>query len=181
MALDDFVIIVNTYDNVDDALADYDAARALYEEWDLGDTYDAAVVTHRDDGKVKIVKRHEQPVIQGGVAGLGIGLAVGALSALFPAVAIGAGLAWGAGGGLVLGAITGHVAGGVSRKDLKELGDELDAGQSAVLIVAAEDVQARVDAALTRGRKILKKQLKADKKEVEAAIAEANAEAAAAA
>jgi len=179
MALDSYVIIINSYDNVDDALADYDAARELYEDWDLGDTYDAAVVTHREDGKVRIVKRHEQPVVQGGVAGLGIGLAVGALSALFPAVAIGAGLAWGAGGGLVLGAVTGHIVGGVSRKDLKELGEELDDGHSAVLIVAAEDVQARVDAALTRGNKIVKKQLKADSKELEAAIAEANSTSAA--
>lgn len=176
MPMDTFVIIINTYDNTDDALADYDAARTLYQSWDLGDTYDAAVVTRRDDGKVRIVKRHEQPVVQGGVAGLGIGLAVGALSALFPAVVIGTGLAWGAGGGLVLGALTGHVVGGVSRKDLKELGEELDSGQSAVLIVAAEDVEARVDAALSRGNKILKKQLKADNKELEKAIAEAKAE-----
>lgn len=174
MALDSFTIIINSYDNVDDALADYDAAKELYRTWDLADTYDAAVVTHREDGKVKIVKRHEQPVVQGGAAGLGIGLAVGALSALFPAVVIGAGLAWGAGGGLVVGALAGHVVAGLSRKDLKELGEHLDEGHSAVLIVAAEDVEARVDEALSRGSKLLKKELKADRKELEAALAEAS-------
>jgi uncharacterized membrane protein len=177
MPFDTFVLIANTYDELDDALADYEAARHLYLEWGVADTYDAAVITRSDEGKVKIAKHHEEPAVQGGVAGLGVGLAVGALFALFPAIGIGAGLAVGGAGGAALGAFGGHVVAGLSRHDLKELGEHLDAGQSGLLIVAAEDVEARIDAALTRGARVVKKQLRADEKELEALVDAALAEA----
>jgi len=172
MAADTYLVVTNTYDNVDDAIADYEAARELWREG-VGDTYDAAVVTHRENGKVKIVKHHEQPTIQGSVIGLGAGLAVGALVALFPAVAIGAGLVVGGAAGLGLGALAGHVAGGMSRGDLKELGELLDEGDSGLLIVAAQDTEARLDEAIKHGKKVIKKQLKSDQKDLEAALDEA--------
>jgi uncharacterized membrane protein len=167
MALDTFVVIANTYDDLNDALADYEAARRLYTDWGVADTYDAAVVTRSERGKVRIAKHREEPAVQGGVAGLGVGLAVGALFALFPAIGIGAGLVAGGAGGAALGAVGGHVVAGLSRHDLKELGEHLDEGQSGLLIVAAEDVEARVDAALTRGARVLKKQMRADEQELE--------------
>ena len=172
MAADTYLVVTNTYDNVDDALADYDAARELWREG-VGDTYDAAVVTHRENGKVKIVKHHEQPTIQGSVIGLGAGLAVGALVALFPAVAIGAGLVIGGAAGFGLGALAGHVAGGMSRGDLKELGELLDEGDSGLLVVAGQDTEARLDEAIKRGKKVVKKQLRSDQKDLEAALDEA--------
>jgi uncharacterized membrane protein len=92
MALDTFVLVAAQYDNEEDALADCDAVKAVYKELDIIDTYDAAVVSKDADGKVKIVKRHEQPTRDAAKGGLGLGLAVGALVALFPAVGIGAGL-----------------------------------------------------------------------------------------
>ena len=179
MALDTFLVIANTYDNVDDAVADYEAVLDVWKTTDLGDTFDAAVVTHNDDGQVKIVRRHEQPTIQGSELGLGVGLAVGALAALFPAIGIGAGLLVGAAGGAGLGALAGHVAGGMSRGDLKDLGELLDDGQSGLLVVAAQDSEARIDEAVTRGKKAVKKQLRADEKDLEAAVDEAVEEAAA--
>ena len=45
MALDTFVLVAAQYDNQEDALADYDAVRAVYKELDIIDTYDAAVVS----------------------------------------------------------------------------------------------------------------------------------------
>jgi hypothetical protein len=38
------------YDDVDDALADYEAAHTLWREG-VADTYDAAVVTHKETAK----------------------------------------------------------------------------------------------------------------------------------
>jgi uncharacterized membrane protein len=172
VAEDTYLIVTNTYDNVDDALADYEAARTLWREG-VGDTYDAAVVTHRENGKVKIVKHHEQPTERAAAIGLGAGLAVGALVALFPAVAIGAGLAVGGAAGLGLGALAGHVAGGMSRGDLKELGELLDKGDSGLLIVAAQDTEARLDEVIKHGNKIVKKQLRSDEKDLESALDEA--------
>jgi uncharacterized membrane protein len=75
--------------------------------------------------------------------------------------------------GLGLGALAGHVAGGMSRGDLKELGELLDKGDSGLLIVAAQDTEARIDEVLKHGNKIVKKQLRSDEKDLEAAIDEA--------
>ena len=61
MAIDTLVAYVGVYANVDDALADYDAIHALHMEAGLIDAYDAAVIERKDDGKVKIVKKHETP------------------------------------------------------------------------------------------------------------------------
>ena len=162
MALDTFVLIASQYAMEEDALEDYDAVRAVYEDLGIIDTYDAAVVTKRSDGKVEIVKRVEEPTRQGAVAGLAVGLAVGALVALFPAVAIGAGLAIGGAAGAALGATAGHVAAGMSRSDLKELGELLDAGTSGLVVVAATDVEDRVEAAIQHGKDIVKKQVQID-------------------
>jgi uncharacterized membrane protein len=93
MAMDTFTLIASQYALEEDALEDYDAVRAAYEDLGIIDTYDAAVVTKGPDGKVRIVERIEEPTRHGAIAGLAVGLAVGALVALFPAVALGAGLA----------------------------------------------------------------------------------------
>jgi hypothetical protein len=50
VAADTLLVVTNTYDNVDDAIADYEAAQALWREG-VSDTYDAAVVTHRETAK----------------------------------------------------------------------------------------------------------------------------------
>ena len=152
MALDTFVVLAASYDSEDAAVADYDAVHDIYVESGLIDTYDAAVISRHDDGKVKIVKKHEQPTRQGAWGGLGIGLVGGALVALFPAVGIGAGLLWGGAGGAGLGALAGHVAAGMSRSDLKDLGELLDEGQSGLVVVAATDVEERVRGGAQAGR-----------------------------
>ena len=162
MALDTFTLIASQYAFEEDALADYDAVRAAYEDAGLIDTYDAAVVTKEPNGNVKIVKKVEEPTRQGAIGGLAVGLAVGALVALFPAVAIGAGLAVGGAAGAAIGATAGHIAAGMSRSDLKDLGELLDAGTSGLMVVAATDMEAHVEAAIQRGKDIMKKQVQLD-------------------
>ena len=130
MAIDTFMAYVGVYDSVSDADADYDLVKDLHTKEGLIDAYDAAVVERRPDGKVKITKKHETPTRVGGVLGGGVGLATGLVVALFPFAAIGGGLlAVTTGGGAVLGALAGHAAAGMSRRDLKELGEHLDACQ----------------------------------------------------
>ena len=162
MALDTFTLIASQYALEEDALDDYDAVRAAYEDLGVIDTYDAAVVTKDSKGKVKIVKKVEEPTRQGAVGGLAVGLAVGALVALFPAVAIGAALAVGGAAGAAIGATAGHVAAGMSRSDLKDLGELLDAGTSGLVVVAATDMEAQVEGAIQRGKDIMKKQVQLD-------------------
>lgn len=173
MALDTFIVLAASYPAEDDAIADYQAVHDLYVTSGLIDTYDAAVITRGADGKVKVVKKHEQPTRQGAWGGLGVGLVGGALIALFPAIGIGAGLLFGGAGGAGLGALAGHVAAGMSRSDLKELGELLDDGQSGLVVVAASDLDARVEALLAHAAKVTKKELRADEKALEKEIDEA--------
>jgi uncharacterized membrane protein len=167
MAIDTFFAFVGVYADVDAAKADYDAVKALHSEADLIDAYDAAIVEKRDDGKVKIVKKHETPTRVGGVAGGGIGLATGLVIALFPAAAIGTGLLAGTtAAGAALGAWAGHAAGGMSRSDLKDLGEALDSGTAGLVVVGVSDMESKIDAAMKGAEKVEKKQLEADAEEL---------------
>ena len=168
MAIDTLFVVVGVYGTVDDANADYELVGDLHTEAGLIDAYDAAVIQRRDDGKVKIARKHETPTRVGGVLGGGVGLATGLVVALFPFAAIGGGLlAATAAGGTALGALAGHAAAGMSRDDLKELGESLDAGQAGLVVVGASDMEAKVEREMRRAEKIQKKQLKADVAELE--------------
>jgi uncharacterized membrane protein len=169
MAVDTFVAYVGVYDNTADADADYEAVKELHTKAGLIDAYDAAVIERRADGKVKITKKHETPTRVGGVLGGGAGLATGLVVALFPFAAVGGGLlAVATGGGAVLGAVAGHAAAGMSRKDLKELGEHLDVGQAGLVVVAVSDTGAEIERAMKQARKIEARQLKADSAAIEA-------------
>lgn len=168
VAIDTLFIYGGIYADVDGALADYDAVKDLHTKAGLLDAYDAAVIERRDGGRVKIVKKHETPTRVGGVLGGGIGLATGLVVVLFPAAAIGGGLLLGTtAGGALLGSIAGHAAAGMSRNDLKELGEHLDAGQAGLVVVAVADMEAKVAAAMKRAEKVQTKQLKADQQALE--------------
>lgn len=169
MAVDTFMVFVGVYASDEDAEADYALVKELHVKEDLMDAYDAAVISKGDNGKVKITKKHETPTRVGGVLGGGIGLATGLVVALFPFAAIGGGLiAATTGGGALLGAVAGHAALGMSRHDLKELGESLDAGQAGLIVVGVADMGARVEEAMKRAEKIEKKELKADSEAIEA-------------
>jgi len=169
MAVDTFLAYVGVYNNPADADADYQAIKELHTKEHLIDAYDAAVVERRADGKVKITKKHETPTRVGGVLGGGVGLATGLVIALFPFAAIGGGLlAVTTGGGAVLGAVAGHAAAGMSRKDLKELGEHLDAGQAGLVVVAVSDMGAKIEREMKRAGKVEARELKADNASIEA-------------
>lgn len=168
MAFDTLMVFVGVYDEVDDAEADYQLVKDLHTEAGLIDAYDAAVVARGEDGKAKIVKKHETPTRVGGVLGGGVGLATGLVVALFPFAAVGGGLLVGtAAGGAILGAVAGHAAAGMSRHDLKELGEQLDAGTAGLIVVAVSDMGAKVEQAMKRAAKLEQKELQADTDEIE--------------
>lgn len=174
MSLDTYVLLANQYDSEADAIADFDAVRKLYTGTGIIDTYDAAVITHAADGKVNIIKRVEEPTRHGGAMGLAIGLAVGAVITLFPPLGLSIGTALLGGGaiGAGAGAVVGHVARGMRRSDLKDLGEFFDKGKSGLLVAAATDMEGKVNAAITRAKSRAKAQLQADtdalKKELDA-------------
>src|SRR3954452_10581548 len=163
MAFDTLLVYVGIYDRVADAEADYQVVKELHTESGLIDAYDAAVVERREDGKARIVKKHETPTRVGGVLGGGMGLATGVVVALFPFAAVGGGLLAGTtAGGAVLGAVAGHGAAGMSRHDLKELGEHLDEARAGLVVVAVSDMGTKVERAMQRAEKLQQKQLEAD-------------------
>ena len=156
MAIDTLMAYVGVYDNVADAEADYQVVKDLHVQAGLIDAYDAAVI-EREDGKTKIVKKHETPTRVGGVMGGGVGLATGLVVALFPFAAIGGGLLVGTtAAGAVLGAVAGHAAAGL-------------------VVVAVSDMGDTVEAAMKRAEKLQAKELKADNAEIERDAASASA------
>ena len=107
------------------AQADYDVVKALHMVDAIG-TFDAAVVTKDADGKVHVAK-DETATRSGGWAGAGVGALVGIL---FPQAIIGAAVVGG-----TVGAVGGHLWKGMSRSDVKELGDLIDSGEAALVVI----------------------------------------------
>ena len=174
MPFDTLFVYSGVYGDTADALADYELIKDLHTKANLIDAYDAAVIERDHKGKVKIVKKHETPTRVGGVLGGGVGLATGLVIVLFPAAAIGGGLLLATtGGGAFLGALAGHAAAGMSRGDLKDLGESLDEGEAGLVVVAVSDMEGKVRSAMKRAQKIEEKQLKADQKAIEADAAAA--------
>jgi uncharacterized membrane protein len=149
------------YESVEDAKADLEALKELHREHVVG-TYDAAVLTKNEEGKVKIVDKIEKPTQHGGWAGLAVGAALGLI---FPPSILVSGLV-GAGAG----ALIGHLEGGMSRSDLKEIGEVLEESEAALIVVGEATIERAVEEATRRAKKELKKEVRADAKEIEKAI-----------
>ena len=152
------------YDDVDDAKADLKALKELHREHLVG-TYDAAVLTKNEKGKVKIVDKTEKPTQHGGWAGLAAGAAIGLIfpPSILVSGAIGAGA----------GALIGHLRGGMSDSDLKEIGEMLDESEAALIVVGEATVERAVEEQTKRAKKEMKKEVRAEAKEMEKAIDEA--------
>jgi uncharacterized membrane protein len=93
-------------------------------------------------------------------------LAVGAaIGLIFPPSILVSGLV-GAGAG----ALIGHLRGGMSNSDLKEVGEMLDESEAALIVVGEATIERAVEEATKRAKKEMKKEVRADAKEIERAI-----------
>ena len=158
-----------TYSSYDDCLADYEVLLDAHAEKLVG-TYDVALIRKDDEGKIHVVK-HEKPTQHGAWGGIAVGALVGVL---FPPSLLGAAVVGGLAGG-----IGGHLKGGMSREDAKELGEVLEGGQSALIVIGESRVEEQLEKVLTRAEKMIEKEIDADAKEVERELKEAKDESAA--
>ena len=159
-------VIIGQYSSVEDASQDLDYILQNREEHLIG-TFDGAVVAKGDDGQVRIVRKHETPVRFGAWGGAVVGAIIGLA---FPPLLLEMGAA-----GAVIGAVAGHIWQGMSRSELKELGDALE-NDTAALIIAVESGSA--DAArstMGRARSISDHQVSARASDIDRAIEEAAA------
>ncbi len=154
------------YDEIADAEADYEAVFDLHAVGAIG-TFDSAVIRKEEDGKVRVTKT-EKPTQHGAWTGAGVGALVGIL---FPPALLGSAVVGATAGGLV-----GHLSGGISRGDLKELGDELEAGNAAVIVIGESRIEEQLEKAVARANKLIEKEIDADaevlEREIEAAARE---------
>jgi uncharacterized membrane protein len=150
-------LYVATYATEGDAHADYEAVKALHLAGEIG-TYDAAVVTKDADDKVHVHK-HEKPTQHGVWTGVAVGAVLGIL---FPPSLIGTAIVGGAAGGLI-----GHLWKGMSRTDMKEIGEMLDEGNAALVVVGKSRLEEVLGKAVTRAAKISEREIDSDNKVLE--------------
>jgi uncharacterized membrane protein len=163
---DGVFIYIGTYPSEAAARFDYESVKDLHALGAVG-TYDAAVIHKDASGKVH-VNKDEMATRHGGWGGAAAGAVVGIL---FPPSIIATALVGGA-----IGGVSGHLWRGMSRADVKELGDSIDANEAALLIVGETTIEAAVAKAELKAQKYVSKQLDASAKDVDKAIQDAAGE-----
>lgn len=154
---DPVFIFVGTYPDEGMARNDYDTVKDLRALGAVGN-YDAAVITKDEGGKVHINK-DETATRKLAWGGAGVGAVVGIL---FPPTIIGSALV-----GAAVGGVGGHLWKGMSRSDAKELGELLDEGEAALLVVGESKVEEAVDRAITKAERRIAKELDLSTQEVD--------------
>jgi uncharacterized membrane protein len=162
-------LYVAVYDEIAEAEADYEAVFDLHAAGAIG-TFDSAVIRKEADGKVRVTKT-EKPTQHGAWTGAAVGALVGVI---FPPAVIGSAIVGAGAGGL-----TGHLTRGISRGDLKDLGEALDEGSAAVIVLGESKIEERLEQATKRANKLIEKQVDADAEEFKREIEAANKEGAA--
>ena len=105
-------------------------------------TYDAAVITKDDNGKIH-VNKDETTTRHGAWGGAAAGALVGIL---FPPSIIGSAIV-----GAAIGGVSGHLWKGMSRTDVKEFGEAIDAGEAALVIVGETTIEDAIEKAAAQG------------------------------
>ena len=157
---DDLFVYAAAYDNETDALSDLETFFDLAAVGAVG-KYDTAIITKGADGKVH-VEKHGTAAKSGAWKGA---IAGGIVGLLFPPSILAGSLVGGAAAGLV-----GKLWGGMSRSNLKEIGEALDEQETGLVIVGESTVDALVEKALKKAKKRVRKGLKATRKELEKEI-----------
>ena len=159
-------IYIGTYPDEAAARDDYQLVKDLHSAGAVG-TYDAAIVTEDYDGKVHVSK-DELPTRHGAWGGAAVGALVGLL---FPPAIIGT-----AAVGAAVGGVGGHLWRGMSRADLKELGEVLDDGVCALVVVGESKIEQALDKAELKAEKHIAKELDVKPSDIDAAVREAAGE-----
>ena len=156
-------IYIGTYPNELAARDDYEIVKDLHATGMVG-TYDAAVLTK--DAKGKVHENKDETTTRHGAWG---GAVVGALfGLLFPPAILGS-----AAVGAAIGGVGGHLWKGLSRSDVKELGEFIDAGEACLLIIGESKIAEQIEKAELKADKQNAKQLDVDSKDLDAAIKDA--------
>lgn len=163
---DGVFIFIGTYPNEAQARMDYQVVKDMRSAGLIG-TYDAAVVTKDEHGKVH-VNKDEMTTRQGAWGGAAAGALIGIL---FPPSIIGTAVV-----GAAVGGVSGHLWRGMSRSDVKEFGEVIDEGEAALVIVGETTISAAIEKAELKAEKRVAKEVDVDKKEIDSAVQQAASE-----
>jgi uncharacterized membrane protein len=170
---DTLFVLAASYDTVADAEADYQAVKALYHDVHTSHDFDAAVITRNEDGRLKVVKKREEPTRHGAAKGLVWGLAIGAVTAVLPAAALVDALVVGGGAGSAVGAVRGHMKRGMKNDDLKELAEVLERGEAGLVVVYAANMADQIAASIKAVNRAISEEIDANADELARAVKEA--------
>jgi len=159
-------VIIGNYGSVDDASQDLDFILAEREEH-LISTFDGAVVSKDEDGHVRIVRKHETPVRFGAWGGMVVG---GLIGLLFPPLPL---MLQAGAVGAAAGSVVGHFWKGMSRTDIKDLGEALER-DAAALVIAVDSASAdETRSIMGRATGVTMREVGATATQIDHAIAEA--------
>ncbi len=125
------VILLGSYDNRHRAELDYEALSTHRAEIEGERAYAVALVERSPSGKSKIVNQFEPDTEYSAIAGTVIG---GLFGLIYPPIILVTAAA-----GLGVARATAHLWHGVSRKDVADMGEVLDAGEGAILVLARKE------------------------------------------
>jgi uncharacterized membrane protein len=164
MSDDSVFLYLGVYPDTATAESDLEVVRELHASKVIG-TFDAGVATKEADGSVQVRRKSSR---HAGWTGVAAGAVVGLL---FPPSIIGTAIVGGAAGSVV-----GHFWRSLDRGDIKELGELLDSGQAALIVVGKDRLDEEFRKAGLVAQKHIQKELKVDAKELDKELANASAE-----
>ncbi len=149
-----FVVLGAQYANLETAQEDFHDIKTLHKEKFIGH-YEAALFEKEEGGRVKILDTDETIRARNATAGAIVGALFGLL---WPPMLLLAGV------GAGLGALVAHVAVGLPRRDIRELGEMLDEGEAGIIFVGEPTIERGMERLTSRAAKTMKKEIKADAK-----------------
>ena len=160
---DGIIAFVGVYSELEDAKADFDGIKAAHRESWIG-TYDAALFEKAADGKIKVLDIDATQRTDAAKKGVIVGAVLGVIfpPSILVSVAVGAGA----------GGVIGNATKGFGKGDIKKLADELEPGESGVILVADVTLQAGADKLIKRAKKMAKQDIDAQADEIKKAIDE---------
>ena len=142
-------IYAATYTSYDACLADYELLLEAHAAKLVG-SYDVALIRKDNEGKIH-VENHEELTQHGAWGSIAIGALV---RLLFAPLVLGA-----AALGTLASGIGGHPKEGMPRDDAEELGELVEDGHSALVVIGESRVEEQLDKALTRAEKSIEKEI----------------------
>ena len=143
----DVFVFIGIYPTIEEAEADYEVIRELHVMDAIG-TYDAAIVSKDAEAAVHVTKV-ELATRHGGWGGAAVG---GLVGLLFPPAILGTALV-----GALVGAVGGHLWKGMSRADIKDLGELIDSGDTALVVVGTNALEQTLDTGRFAAERLLVK------------------------